>query len=662
VNQIMTLARAVRSVIAGFVTAAWLLGAMATEQTDSDRLIEAFTSPRSFQAITLSPDGRHLAALGFNGLGFGVFVGDTASLQFKLVVDSRRIDTLNYRYVRNPLEVRWIDNELLAIGFNDDEAESVDLAGRKVASLGARYIGPFAGKAEAPGPWVLVALDAEAETLAVVNPRTGERLRYDRPPPGKLLDAAYDGQGVLRAATTIDTTFWTERTTVSQWYRADEQADWQLLEAGPVTADHWSPMYVPAEPDTLIVQSRHDRDTKGIFRYDTRKRAAVELMAGHPAEDIVYASGLGSEILRRVRTSGLKSQTHWFDARWASLQATVDKVLPNHVNLLDGNPQGSVLVFSYADVDPGRWFVLDTTALTLKEVAQVAPHIRAEAMRPMQTLRYVARDGTRIPAYLTLPDASGPQPMVVLIHGGPAARDHWAWDAEVQLLAARGYVVFQPQFRGSTGFGAAFERAGRGQWGLGMQDDVTDGVRHLIEQKVADPRRICIYGTSYGGYSALWGLVKTPELYRCGVSLAGATDIEALLAGRSDFNRNPAARELFRFRLGTLAKERPSFEAVSPLKHAHRIQVPVLIAHGEKDARVPVSHGRNMVEALKAHGKAHEWMLFEREGHGLVYVSNQRKYYKALLAFLDRHIGAAAGASVAPAPVEAAPPERARHD
>jgi dipeptidyl aminopeptidase/acylaminoacyl peptidase len=191
---------------------------------------------------------------------------------------------------------------------------------------------------------------------------------------------------------------------------------------------------------------------------------------------------------------------------------------------------------------------------------------------------------------------------------------------------------------------------------------VTDGVRHLIEQKVADPRRICIYGTSYGGYSALWGLVKTPELYRCGVSLAGATDIEALLAGRSDFNRNPAARELFRFRLGTLAKERPSFEAVSPLKHAHRIQVPVLIAHGEKDARVPVSHGRNMVEALKAHGKAHEWMLFEREGHGLVYVSNQRKYYKALLAFLDRHIGAAAGASVAPAPVEAAPPERARHD
>jgi len=574
-----------------------------------------------------------------------LFLIDVETLDFKPLIAPRWVATLNYRYVRNAVAVRWIENDLLAVDFDDDEAEAVDLAGRKVASLGAHYIGRVARKGDPAELFVLAFLDAKRQSLALINPRTGERKRYDSPPSGKLMDVAFDDEGALRAATTVNTTFWTARTTISQWYRSSEQAEWQLLQQEPVTADHWRPLYVPAAPDSLVVQSRRDRDTWAIFRYDTKTRTETELMAGHPSEDIIYANGLGNEVFHRVVTNGLEQQTHWFDPRWARLQATVDKALPKRVNMLSGDPLTSVLVFSHADVDPGRWYVLNTIAMTLKEVLRAAPRIRVDAMRPMRTLRYTARDGVVVPGYLTLPDATGAQPLVVLIHGGPATRDQWAWDAQVQLLALSGYVVFQPQFRGSTGFGATFERAGRGQWGLGMQDDVTDGVHYLIDQKIADPNRICIYGSSYGGYAALWGLAKTPDLYRCGVSFAGVTDIDALLSGRSDVNSDPAAREWIRFQLGTTVTDKPQFEAVSPLRQATLIQAPVLLAHGKYDRRVPLSHGLDMVEALKANGKTYQWMLFENEGHGLIYVDNQRKYFHALLDFLDRHIGpdAAAG-------------------
>lgn len=612
----------------------------AMDREQSDAVINSLTTARAFLQVSMSPDGKRLAALGFNGFGTGLFVAETDKLDFRMVLESKRENTLNYRYTRSPISARWIDNELIAVEYNDDEAESIDASGRKIAELGARFVGLLRAEADKPAERVLVYLDAEGEKPALVNPRTGERRQDTARPPGKLMHAAFDDQGMLRAATTIDTTFWTERTTIRQWYRPDAQAEWQLLQESKVTEDYWRPLYVPKDRDSIVVQSRTGRDTWAIMRYDTRQRAEVELMAGHPREDIVFASGLGNEVFQRVVTSGLKRQTHWFDEGWAVVQATLDKAFPGRNNeVLSGDPRRRVLVQSSSDVDPGRWYVLDVPARTLKEVAQSLPRLGSEKMRPMQTLRYAARDGLSIPAYLTLPDSQGPHPLIVLIHGGPAARDRWAWDAEVQLLAQHGYAVLQPQFRGSTGFGAAFERAGLGQWGLAMQDDVTDGVRHLVEQGVADARRVCIYGASYGGYAALWGLVKTPELYRCGISFAGVSDLDEFLSGRSDINRNPALRESFMFRLNAGDSRKPDFAAVSPLKQVARIKAPVLVVWGEQDRRVPPEQSERMVAALKANDKTYQWRSYRREGHGLVYVGNLREHYRELLDFLEQHNG-----------------------
>jgi dipeptidyl aminopeptidase/acylaminoacyl peptidase len=228
--------------------------------------------------------------------------------------------------------------------------------------------------------------------------------------------------------------------------------------------------------------------------------------------------------------------------------------------------------------------------------------------------------------------------MVVMVHGGPVVRDHWKWTDEVHLLATHGYVVFQPQFRGSSGFGKKFEELGYRQWGRAMQDDITQGVRQLIKDGVADPNRICIVGWSYGGYAALWGLVQTPELYRCGVSGAGVADISYMLSDYSDTNETKEGR-LMMVKLVGLKSDAASFDAVSPLKQAARIKAPVMLVHGDLDRRVPIAHGRKMRDALEDSGQKVEWLTFENEGHGLRYTKSQKRYYESLLNFLHKHIG-----------------------
>jgi dipeptidyl aminopeptidase/acylaminoacyl peptidase len=322
----------------------------------------------------------------------------------------------------------------------------------------------------------------------------------------------------------------------------------------------------------------------------------------------------------------------------------VDQVLPNTFNQVSGQPNGMVLVHAWSDREPSRWYLLDVPGERLKLLAVGRPGLDPAKARPMEALRYAARDGLSIPAYLTRPDSGpGPQPLVVVVHGGPATRDHWGWEDEVQLLAAQGYVVFQPQFRGSTGFGLRFERAGWRQWGQSMQDDITDGVQHLVDQGIADPARICIYGASYGGYAAVWGLAKTPDLYRCGVSFAGVADIGHMMSDQSDANANRHAREWRRLMVGSVDADAAQFDAVSPLKHAARIRAPLFIAHGLHDERVPISHAEKLRQALDRAGKPYEWLELST-GHGLHDSWSERQFLEKLLAFLSKHLAQPAAA------------------
>lgn len=613
--------------------------------------LEAFVQPSKAASLTISPDGKHIAGVGIRqnmGQSNSVFVTDLDTYKTSIAAgwksDSRFIGGAK------PADVHWINNELLAVEYNTEDTYVFDLNGKELFYLGERFIRRL-GETGASADWVLVLRNIKDHDIEAVNIRSRERKKFRINLPGKPIHWVFDGDGVLRAVTMEDTKLFAEKTRWSNWYRASEQAAWQLLDEGSVTDDHWIPLSVLPESDMLAVYSRHGRDTYAVFRYDTLRKQPVDLMAGHPAEDILQVTGLDQPYFEKVITAGLRPQITWFDSRWSQLQKSVDAALPDHVNLLQGDKNGRVLVFSYSDIDPGRWLVLDTKAGTLKQVSQLNPYIEPTQMRPMESLSYAARDGLTIPAYLTRPisKTEGPAPMVVLIHGGPHVRDQWHWNAEVQALASRGYVVFQPQFRGSTGFGKRFEQAGYQQWGRAMQEDIEDGVRHLIESKVADPNRICISGASYGGYAALWGVIKTPELYKCGISFAGVSDLNDFLTTTFLDDSTAVSREQRRAFIGDPDKSRATLDALSPLKQVSKIQTPLLIAYGEDDRRVLPSHSKDLIRALQVQGKPVEAMAFDRAGHGFRYVVDEFRYFSATLAFLEKYIGPSRASPAQPA-------------
>ncbi|HYW17339.1 MAG TPA: alpha/beta fold hydrolase [Allosphingosinicella sp.] len=258
-------------------------------------------------------------------------------------------------------------------------------------------------------------------------------------------------------------------------------------------------------------------------------------------------------------------------------------------------------------------------------------------LSPVKPVRYRARDGLQIRAYLTLPRGAEPKalPLILLPHGGPFVRDSYQFDPLVQFLASRGYAVLQPNFRGSTGFGRDFVERGYGQWGGKMQDDLDDGVAWLASQGMVDPRRVCIAGLSYGGYAALWGAIRNPEIYRCAISMAGVSDVRAML--KYDGRALVATRYSKLWRRKVEGEERRDLAAVSPLQQAARLNVPVLIAHGERDSNVPVDQSRQMIEALKKRGARVQSAFYPNSGHGFTLSADSVDFMKRVEAFLEMH-------------------------
>jgi dipeptidyl aminopeptidase/acylaminoacyl peptidase len=229
---------------------------------------------------------------------------------------------------------------------------------------------------------------------------------------------------------------------------------------------------------------------------------------------------------------------------------------------------------------------------------------------------------------------------VLLVHGGPQARGgSWRWDADSQFLASRGYLVVEPEFRGSMGYGAKLFRAGWKQWGLAMQDDVADATRWAVAQGLADGKRICIAGASYGGYATLMGLAQDPDLFRCGVAWAAVTDIDLMYGAHwSDF-RGEYKREGMPLLIGDRVEDAAALKAASPVHNAERIRQPLLLAHGAWDVRVPIAHGEAMRDALKPHNSKVEWLVYDDEGHGWQKPANNIDFWGRVERFLARHIG-----------------------
>lgn len=335
-----------------------------------------------------------------------------------------------------------------------------------------------------------------------------------------------------------------------------------------------------------------------------------------------------------------KTHVHWFDAELAALQASLEKTFPGQaVSIGDmSDDRKRILISVFSDTEPGIYFLLDRARSQpkLMSLGSARPQISSKDLAPMTPVHFPARDGLQLQGYLTKPkNATGTLPLVLLPHGGPyGIRDSWGYDAEVQFLANRGYAVLQVNYRGSGGFGRKYLEAGRLEWGRKMQDDLTDAVRWAINQGVADPARVAIYGASYGGYAAMAGVAFTPELYRCAVNYVGAVELTYL--GRRDQGGDPTANETF-YEIW-IHPDMAELEKRSPVNSVSAIRVPTLHAYGENDPRVDFRHWKKLRAELDKHRKPYEVFNQADEGHGFTAAPARIKFYLRLEEFLAKNL------------------------
>jgi len=390
--------------------------------------------------------------------------------------------------------------------------------------------------------------------------------------------------------------------------------------------------------------------------------ASVDLTTGHfeqilvdPLRCLDIEQVIADERSREILAATYADET----IRWqalapgiAEMLATVN-ALPDPLNLtclgFDAN-RNHYLLKAYADRDPGTVYLYDVESRSMRILWRERPEMERGTLSETEACDFPSRDGTRIPAYLTLPHGvKPPWPLVVFPHGGPRMRTSTGYDGRVQFLASRGYAVFQPNFRGSRGYGKAFMNAGDGQWGRGvMQTDVTDGVDFLIREGKVDKRRVAIFGGSYGGYAALAGLAFTPDHYAAGICLFGISDLVDY-ATVFPMEAQAYAGDTIR-RLGdpSTAAGRALLEDLSPVNHAGPMSAPLLIYHGVNDTLIPASHARRMVAALEKSGKQVDYLLSPDEGHGFSHPGSEAAVYRAIEVFLHKHLGG----SVGPEPAE----------
>ncbi len=421
--------------------------------------------------------------------------------------------------------------------------------------------------------------------------------------------------------------------------------------------DEWGVFNDPDQSGTIITPLMFARDNRHIYATIERADKAdalyrIDLSDGK--RELLYEGGAdpGRLLLTPDRldaygvvTHDGRTAVHVFDtaSQFGRLALSLQQAFPGQAavfgSFAEDGKFGLVQVFS--DRNPGDFYLFDTAKKNAEYLASARKWIEPEQMATMQPVRFKARDGLEINGYLTLPRGGDGKnlPLIVNPHGGPhGPRDYWGFNPETQLLASRGYAVLQVNFRGSGGYGNDFQRAGYRQWGLRMQDDLTDATRWAVQQGYADPRRMCIYGASYGGYAALEGVVREPDLYRCAIGYVGVYDLE-LMYRDGDIPRGLFGKRYLEMVLG---RDSTDLRARSPAANVDKIKAALMIAVGGRDERVPPSQAKALRAALDKAGKPYEWLLKDAEGHGFYRAENRQELYTRLLAFLTANLTAPA--------------------
>jgi len=586
-------------------------------------------------AFSLSPDGTHLAFMQPWEKRLNVHVQKIGEDEVTRITNATERDIAGYF---------WANNERIAYVQDKGGDENFKLYAVNIDGSEEKTLTPFEkvrvqliDDLKNDDEHILIAVnnrDKRFFDAFRINVNTGD-MELIAENPGTYTGWQTDHDGKLRIVTTTD------GVNTSVLYRATEKDDFQTL----ITTNFketLTPLFFTFDNQNLYVASNIGRDKTAIFEYEINTKETTRLIYEHPEVDV---SGLMRSDKRKVITGVAylteKRHYHFLDEDRKQLQENLEARLPGYEVVVANmsRDETKILVRTYSDRSLGTYYYLDRETDEFMKLADVSPWLDETELAEMKPIQYTSRDGLTILGYLTLPKGLKPEklPIVVNPHGGPWSRDVWGFNPEVQFLANRGYGVLQMNFRTSTGYGRKFWEAGFKQWGLAIQDDITDGVNWLIEQGIADPNRVGIYGGSFGGYATLAGVAFTPDLYACGVDYVGVSNLFTLIKSVPPYWE--PMREMFYEMMGHPEKDKELWEKISPIFHADKIKVPMLVAQGANDPRVNKGESDQIVEALRERGIEVEYMVKENEGHGFRNEENRFDFYRAMEKFLSKHLG-----------------------
>lgn len=610
--------------------------------------IQDFFKDPEFTSVSLSPDGKHMAVT--------VPQEDRTVLAVLRVSDKGVVGKWDYGVDRHFRQVLWANNDRLLFyvtfktGRFDFETSKGDLYASNIDGTQRIDIPNGIGyqivslTPEDPRT-ILVERSIETSYLSKLDVYNGRLVTVATAPveqgsflvdherkPRFVSGAMNDGRNVT--------------------YRRDGEK-WTLVHESERNGATYQPLGFAADNRHAYMAKGVEGKPESVVLLDTQTREEEPLSSNGTVSPSGFVWSADRKTLLGVQYEDGVPYWDWIakDHPETLVYAGLVKAFPGKaVNFLRPSDDGRYLAMRvYSDTAPSEAYLFDRQAGKATYLAGSMEWIKPAEMSPMKPIELKARDGLTLHGYITLPAGSSGKnlPMIINPHGGPhGPRDEWGFNPEVQLLANRGYAVLQVNYRGSGGYGNAFEGMGYRKWGTTMQDDLTDSVKWAIAQGIADPNRVCIYGASYGGYAALMSAVREPDLYRCTVGYVGVYDLDA--QRDADFMAHEAGRSYLRDAYPTTKAERV---AQSPAYGVDRLKIPVLLVHGAKDVRVPIRNMNLLVSQMEKAGKKPDDVIVEaKEGHGFRELQNNVNLYTKMLAFFDKYIGPGAKTAQAGAP------------
>jgi dipeptidyl aminopeptidase/acylaminoacyl peptidase len=596
-------------------------------------LRDFFKNPEKI-SFKISKDGEYISYLAPYKNRLNIFVQKIGEEQPIRITEQTERDIISYFWSSNERILYLKDNKgdenyhLIAV--SKDGSNPKDLT--PFENITTRIIDEL----EEIDSEILIGLNKQNQEIFDVyrlNTDTGEMIMIAEN-PGNISGWYTDHDGKIRAAMTTD------GVNTSLLYRETEGESFRTV----LTTNYKetvNPLFFTFNNKYVYASSNLGRDKSAIVIFDIAQGKELEMIFEHPEVD-VYDMRYSKK--RKVPTyigfTTWKRELKFLDEEWEKTYNRISSELGNYEIVISDNNKNEdrFLIRTYSDRSLGSYYFYDKTNDRLVKLADISPWLKEDELCEMKPIEYSSRDGLRIHGYLTLPQSEKKEylPTVVVVHGGPWARDNWSYDPEAQFLSNRGYAVLQVNFRGSVGYGRKFWEASFKQWGKTMQNDISDGVRWAIEKGVADPKRIAIYGGSYGGYATLAGLTFTPELYACGVDYVGVSNLFTFMKTIPPYWK--PFLEMMYDMVGDPEKDKELLKESSPVFHVNKIKAPLLIAQGRMDPRVNVNESDQMVEALKKRGIDVPYMVKDNEGHGFRNEENRFEFYEAMEQFLKKHL------------------------